>query len=197
MAAAGSTHQQLNNQYVEKNNLESFRSRLDERITNLQLSMSEIYLMRLNLSLLDFPNEIPNTLLNNHTQHSNTVDDNTPNMNCNSSQNNIKLIKRYTNAEGLCFWVWWLPTSLFTTGVQNLTHILWVTASEIVPFLFTSLSAPINQNQPQTPSNRSFKESLYEKEKNINRLIMYFTIWREMLLKAEFVSIPARCVRAA
>uniref|UniRef100_A0AAG5DT26 HMG box domain-containing protein n=1 Tax=Anopheles atroparvus TaxID=41427 RepID=A0AAG5DT26_ANOAO len=126
-ATMTATHQhQLNNQYMEKNNLESFRSRLDERITNLQLSMSEIYLMRLNLSLLDFPNEIPNTLLNNHAPHSHTTDDTTPNMNCNSSQSNIKLIKR------------------------------------------------------------SFKESLYEKEKNINRLIMYFTIWREMLLKAEF-----------
>ncbi|XP_049285211.1 uncharacterized protein LOC125764709 [Anopheles funestus] len=124
------TVQQLNNQYLEKNNLESFRTRLDERITNLQLSMSEIYLMRLNLSLLDFPNEIPSTLLNNHSQPHNIhgTPDDLPNRNCSSqsTQNNIKLIKR------------------------------------------------------------SFKESLYEKEKNINRLIMYFTIWREMLLKAEF-----------
>lgn len=48
-------------------------------------------------------------------------------------------------------------------------------------FLSIRLPAP-------SKKNRSFKESLYEKEKNINRLIMYFTIWREMLLKAEFVS---------
>ena len=82
---------------VEKNNLESFRSRLDERITNLQLSMSEIYLMRLNLSLLDFPNEIPSTLLHNHSQpHHGTAEEPSPNRNCSSqnTQNNIKLIKR-------------------------------------------------------------------------------------------------------
>uniref|UniRef100_A0A2M4CHH2 Putative hmg-box transcription factor sox5 n=1 Tax=Anopheles darlingi TaxID=43151 RepID=A0A2M4CHH2_ANODA len=109
----------------QKNNLESFRSQLDERITNLQLSMSEIYLMRLNLSLLDFPNEIPDTLLHDRNNRPQDTGERA-NMNCSSSQNNIKLIKR------------------------------------------------------------SFKESLYEKEKNINRLIMYFTIWREMLLKAEF-----------
>ncbi|XP_058444600.1 uncharacterized protein LOC131426151 isoform X2 [Malaya genurostris] len=119
----------LNNHDAEKGqNYEGFRTRLDERISNLQLSKREINLMRLNLSLLDFPNEIPPSLLNNN--HTNSYERPPPgeDLNCSTSQNNmnIKLIKR------------------------------------------------------------SFKESLYEKEKNINRLIMYFTIWREMLLKAEF-----------
>ncbi|EAT43007.1 AAEL005518-PA [Aedes aegypti] len=120
----------MNNHNSEKQNYEGFRSRLDERLSNLHLSKREINLMRLNLSLLDFPNEIPPSLLN--SRHNNYDQRGSPHgvddPNCSSSQNNmnIKLIKR------------------------------------------------------------SFKESLYEKEKNINRLIMYFTIWREMLLKAEF-----------
>ncbi|EDS27710.1 conserved hypothetical protein [Culex quinquefasciatus] len=123
------------NNHDDKQNYEGFRSRLDERISNLQLSKREINLMRLNLSLLDFPNEIPPSLLNNNSGRNyggGGYDGSRPpgdDLNCsNASQNNanIKLIKR------------------------------------------------------------SFKESLYEKEKNINRLIMYFTIWREMLLKAEF-----------
>ncbi|XP_055539516.1 uncharacterized protein LOC129726611 isoform X2 [Wyeomyia smithii] len=126
------TSPMMNNHNVDNKGqqFEGFRTRLDERISNLQLSKREINLMRLNLSLLDFPNEIPPTLLNNNHQHS--YEDRPPpqgeDLNCSTSQNNmnIKLIKR------------------------------------------------------------SFKESLYEKEKNINRLIMYFTIWREMLLKAEF-----------
>ncbi|XP_062539961.1 uncharacterized protein LOC134207911 isoform X2 [Armigeres subalbatus] len=120
----------LNNHNSEKNNYEGFRTRMDERLSNLHLSKREINLMRLNLSLLDFPNEIPPSLLN--SRHNNYDQRTSPqtgdDLNCSTSQNNvnIKLIKR------------------------------------------------------------SFKESLYEKEKNINRLIMYFTIWREMLLKAEF-----------
>ncbi|XP_058832338.1 uncharacterized protein LOC131690507 isoform X2 [Topomyia yanbarensis] len=127
----GGTAPLLNNHDAEKDqNYEGFRSQLDERISNLQLSKREINLMRLNLSLLDFPNEIPPSLLNQN--HHNSSYERTAqggeDLNCSTSQNNmnIKLIKR------------------------------------------------------------SFKESLYEKEKNINRLIMYFTIWREMLLKAEF-----------
>ncbi|XP_055619303.1 uncharacterized protein LOC129764335 isoform X2 [Toxorhynchites rutilus septentrionalis] len=118
----------MNNHNAEKNNYEGFRSRLDERISNLHLSKREINLMRLNLSLLDFPNEIPPSLLNNRYGGSHERPPQGDDLNCSTSQNNmnIKLIKR------------------------------------------------------------SFKESLYEKEKNINRLIMYFTIWREMLLKAEF-----------
>lgn len=133
--AGGDSAASLNN-HDDKQNYEGFRSRLDERISNLQLSKREINLMRLNLSLLDFPNEIPPSLLNNNSSRNHGggggYDGSRPpgdDLNCsNASQNNanIKLIKR------------------------------------------------------------SFKESLYEKEKNINRLIMYFTIWREMLLKAEF-----------
>ncbi|XP_055602615.1 uncharacterized protein LOC129751251 [Uranotaenia lowii] len=115
-----------NSHMLDKDSYEGFRSRLDERLSHLQLSKREINLMRLNLSLLDFPNELPPSLLNHNRSASPSPhgDD----LNCSSSQNNpnIKLIKR------------------------------------------------------------SFKESLYEKEKNINRLIMYFTIWREMLLKAQF-----------
>lgn len=121
----------MNNHNSDKGNYEGFRSRMDERLSNLHLSKREINLMRLNLSLLDFPNEIPPSLLN--SRHNNYDQRASPHggpddPNCSTSQNNanIKLIKR------------------------------------------------------------SFKESLYEKEKNINRLIMYFTIWREMLLKAEF-----------
>lgn len=146
------------NNHDDKQNYEGFRSRLDERISNLQLSKREINLMRLNLSLLDFPNEIPPSLLNNNSGRNyggGGYDGSRPpgdDLNCsNASQNNanIKLIKRLAN-------------------------VATVKIGTLQMFFFLRF-------------RRSFKESLYEKEKNINRLIMYFTIWREMLLKAEFV----------
>lgn len=89
----------MNNHNSEKQNYEGFRSRLDERLSNLHLSKREINLMRLNLSLLDFPNEIPPSLLN--SRHNNYDQRGSPHgvddPNCSSSQNNmnIKLIKRF------------------------------------------------------------------------------------------------------
>lgn len=94
------------NNHDDKQNYEGFRSRLDERISNLQLSKREINLMRLNLSLLDFPNEIPPSLLNNNSGRNyggGGYDGSRPpgdDLNCsNASQNNanIKLIKRLAN----------------------------------------------------------------------------------------------------